>query len=119
MRIRYWSSDVCSSDLAADMAANGGVAPGFAKGAGNVVPIEVGCDGLGALSGGELAEDAADDGGLGFIDLPLATHLLAIAVETLDYVVAVAEPATRLSFLDAAAQTAMGDRKSTRLNSSH
>ena len=77
-------------------------------GAGNAVAVEIGGDRLGALAGGEFAKDAADDLGPGLIDLPLAARLLAIAVEMLHDVVAVAEAATRLTLLDAAAQTAVG-----------
>jgi len=90
------------------MAANGGVSPSLAIGTGNTVAVEIGGDSLGALAGGEFAKDAADDLGLGFVDLPFAAHLLAIAVQTFHDVIAIAEAAARLSLLDAAAQTAMG-----------
>ena len=63
---------------------------------------------LGALAGGEFAEDAADDPGLGRVDLPLAAHLLAVTVEPLHDAVAVAEAAAGFALLDAAAQTAAG-----------
>ena len=90
------------------MAANRGVSPSLAIGARNTVAVEIGGDSLGALAGGEFAKDAADDLGLGFVDLPLAAGLLAIAVETFHNVIAIAEPAACLSLLDAATQTAMG-----------
>src|SRR3546814_19044074 len=68
-----WSSDVCSSDL------------------------EVSGDGLGALAIGEFAEDAADDGCLGLIDLTFPTARFAIAVEALDHVIAIAKPTACLA----------------------
>src|SRR3546814_15167477 len=79
-----WSSDVCSSDL------------------------EVSGDGLGALAIGEFAEDAADDGCLGLIDLTFPTDRFAIAVEALDHVIAIAKPTACLALLHPPAQAAMG-----------
>ncbi len=88
------------------MAANRGVATGLAIGAGNAIAVKIGGDSPGALAGGEFAKDAAD--GLGLVYLPFAAHLLAVAVEPLHDVMAVAEAAARLSLPDATAQAAMG-----------
>ncbi len=76
----------------ADMATNGRVPPSLAIWAGNVIAVEIGGDGLGALASGEFTEDGADD--LGLVDLPFAAHLLAIAVEAFHDVIAIAEAAT-------------------------
>ena len=90
------------------MAANGRVAPILTERAGDIVAIEVSGDGLGALAIGEFAEDAADDGCLGLIDLALAADWFAIAVEALDHVITIAKPAACLAFLHPPAQAAMG-----------
>ena len=92
----------------ADVAANGGVAPGAIQRTRNTVAIEVAGDGARALTGGEFTEYPAHDDGFGFVDLPLAAHRFAIGIETLHHVIAVAQAASRLAFLDPAAQTAVG-----------
>jgi len=83
------------------------VDPRLAAGTGDAFLVEVARDGARADAGGEVAEDAVHDIGLGLVDLPIAPDRLALVVELLDDLVAVAEPAARLAVLDAPAQAAM------------
>jgi hypothetical protein len=76
---------------------------------GNAIPVQVGRDGSWRLSHRKL-QDAADNRGLGFIDLALAPNRLALTVDALHHVVTVAESAAGLALLYPPAQTAMGFR---------
>src|SRR6266481_1664271 len=84
------------------------VAPSAAERAGNAVPVQIGRDGARRFPHRKFPEDAADNCGLGLIDLAFAPNRLALAVGALYHVVAVAEPAARLALLHPAAQTTMG-----------
>jgi len=99
---------VQNAGAAADMAANGRVAPGVGERTGDALAVEIGGYGARALASGELPEDAADDHSLRFVDVTLSPHLFAFTVETLDHDIAVTKAATRLTLLDPAAQAAMG-----------
>src|SRR3546814_3986202 len=79
--------------------------------------VEVARDGTRTLAVSKLTEDAANDHGLALVDRALAADQLAVAVNAIGDVIAKAEPAAGLAFLDAAPPAAaglVGDRKSTR-----
>ncbi len=90
------------------VAPDAGIAPCTAKRAGNAVPVQIDSDGLGAFARCELAEDAAD--GVGFLrdDFPVAPDRLAVTVQLLHHLVAVAETTTGLALLHPPAKAAMG-----------
>lgn len=83
------------------------IAPGAAERAGNAIPVQLGRDGARRFSRFKLPEDAADDHRLGFIDPAFTPNRLALAIDALHHVVAVAEPAAGLTFLHPSAQTSM------------
>src|SRR3546814_9007724 len=60
------------------------------------------------LAVSKLTEDAANDHGLALVDRALAADQLAVAVNAIGDVIAKAEPAAGLAFLDAAPQAAAG-----------
>src|SRR3546814_7278795 len=85
MRISDWSSDVCSSDLAADIelvvddpraavdvAADRRIHPDVAARTRHALGVEVARDGTRTLAVSKLTEDAANDHGLALVDRALA-----------------------------------------------
>src|SRR3546814_4343844 len=70
--------------------------------------VEVARDGTRTLAVSKLTEDAANDHGLALVDRALAADQLAVAVNAIGDVIAKAEPAAGLAFLDAAPQAAAG-----------
>ena len=84
------------------------VAPGVAERTGNAVPVQIGRDCTRRFSYRKFPEDASDNRGLGLIDISFAPNRLALAVDALHHVVAIAEPATCLAPLYPSAQTTVG-----------
>ncbi len=75
---------------------------------GKAIPVQIGRDGTWRFTHRKFPEDAADNLGLGLIDLAFAPHRLAVAVGALHDVISVAEPAAGLALLHPSAQTTMG-----------
>src|SRR5215831_19228002 len=88
------------------VAANGGVAPDFAEGARNALGVEPPGDGPRRGAGGELAEDAPDDRGLGFVDSASTSDRFAAGVVLECHVEAVTAPATGAALAHASFQAA-------------
>src|SRR3546814_4176360 len=97
MRISDWSSDVCSSDLAADIelvvddpraavdvAADRRIHPDVAARTRHALGVEVARDGTRTLAVSKLTEDAANDHGLALVDRALAADQLAVAVNAIE-----------------------------------
>lgn len=74
----------------------------------NAVLVQCKSDGLCRLTGGVVAEDAENDGGLVFVDGAVAANGFAIGVQLLDHIVAIGIAATRFASLDTAALAAAG-----------
>ena len=83
-------------------------APIAARRGGNAIPVQGEGDGLGRLAGGIVAEDAAHDLGLSFVDRAIAADRFAVSVQLLHHVIAVGVAAARLARLDPAALPAPG-----------
>lgn len=90
------------------MAANGGVAPGAATGAGDALRVQLPRDRLGRLAGCKLSEDTFDNVRFRRVDLPLAMDGLAALVHAAHDFVAVADAPGGTARLNPAAQAATG-----------
>ncbi|SKB94338.1 hypothetical protein SAMN06295937_103318 [Sphingopyxis flava] len=98
---------VDDAGAASYIAADAGIAPREPLRAGDAIRVQVTRDGERALAVRELAEDALDDQRLRRIDLAFAAHQLALARQTPDHPVAIADRPGGEAFLDPPAQTAM------------
>lgn len=74
----------------------------------NAVLVQCKGYGLGRLAGRVVAENAANDGGLVFVDGAVAANGFAIGIQLLDHIVAIGIAATRFASLDTAALAAAG-----------
>ncbi|MGU3399849.1 hypothetical protein ACLBWS_08910 [Brucellaceae bacterium D45D] len=76
------------------MASDRRVTPELATRAWDTFIVQGTCDCARADAGGEFAENAPDNTGLGFVDLPVAANGITAGIELFDDIVAEAEPAT-------------------------
>ena len=102
---------VDQSGAALGLTADGGIGPELARGTGDVLGIQTPGNGPRADAGGELPEHAADDPRLNLVDRALTPFRLAGGIGGGDDVVAVTKAAPGATFLDPAAQAAMGLRR--------
>ena len=79
-----------------------------AHGTGHALAVQRHGDGARGEAAVVIGEDAADDGGLRFVDRAVAADRFAVGVELLDHVVAVGIAAARLAVLHPAAQAPAG-----------
>src|SRR3546814_1753512 len=93
---------------AVDVAADRRIHPDVAARTRHALGVEVARDGTRTLAVSKLTEDAANDHGLALVDRALAADQLAVADNAVGDVIAKAEPAAGLAFLDAAPQAAAG-----------
>ncbi|WP_343315227.1 hypothetical protein AAIB41_17265 [Brucella sp. BE17] len=75
------------------MAPDGGVAPELASRTGDTFLIQCAGDGARTHASGELAENAAYNIRLSFVDLPVAANGITARIELLDDIVAKAQSA--------------------------
>src|SRR3546814_7034845 len=121
MRISYWSSDVCSSDLArGENAVDVGMPGEQVAGGGDALGVAIGCRGRLGEDGGDTARGRRGGKAVApLVELALRRALRADEGE------AAAPPGDQMLGGEAAADAIVAahpverDRKSTRLNSSH